>query len=234
MWRPAVGFAFLRSPPARHSRWCTSRTTATSVPRCSTTCSPSPGEVSSLNTTSAAVSGGIASMVVRRILACAFTAPLLLVSACSGGNTSVADPPVSPRPSSSSPTGSPHRESPEHFIRRWAAEDATMQNSGNTSTFRSLAIGCSGCEAVADRIDDIYGAGGNVQTHGWSIVRAYQSARHGKSRTVELIVDSAPTRYRPSSEASTKYLEGGREHFQVVIAPRSWSWVVSRFVQVDS
>ncbi len=60
------------------------------------------------------------------ILAGALAAPLLL-SAC-GGDDSVADPPVSSAPTSS-PTGTPHRESPEHFIRRWAAERA-MQNTG--------------------------------------------------------------------------------------------------------
>jgi hypothetical protein len=173
-------------------------------------------------------------MGVRRILAGACTAPLLwAATACGGGDTSVADPPISPH-SSSSPTDAPHRESPEHFIRRWAAADTSMQNSGDTSRFRSMSNACSGCQAVADRVDDIYAAGGNVHTRGWSIVRTYQSARDGRSRTIELIVDSAPTTYRPSSGAALKRLDGGREHFQLLIRPSSGSWVVTRFVQVDS
>jgi hypothetical protein len=179
----------------------------------------------------------------RRIWAGAVIAPLfllvlpvllVLLAACGGGGDSVADPPVSPSSTSSSPTVPPKHESPQAFIRRWAAEDTRMQNSGETSTFRSLSRGCSGCKAVADRVDAIYAAGGNVRTRGWAIVRDYQSAQHGQSRTVELIVDSAPTAYVPSQGASVKHLQGGREHFQVLIAPASGSWVVTRFVQVEA
>ena len=72
-------------------------------------------------------------MAVRRILAAALTAPLLTLAACGGGG-SIADPPISSAPSSSPPTQ--HRETPEHFIRRWAAEDTRIEKTGDMAHFR--------------------------------------------------------------------------------------------------
>jgi hypothetical protein len=163
----------------------------------------------------------------------ALTAPLFILAACGGGDDSVADPPVSPSATSSS-TDTPQRETPEAFIRRWANEDTRMQNTGDTSGFRSMSNKCGGCESVADRVDEIYKAGGKVHTAGWSLLRSYESARTGKLHTIEVIVDSAPTVYTPSLGAPTKHLLGGREHFQVQLVPHSHSWLVRQFVQVSS
>jgi hypothetical protein len=173
-------------------------------------------------------------MGVRRTLAAALAAPLLLLAACGGTDTSIADPPISPDATTSSPTGQPHRESPEHFIRRWVAEDTRMQNTGDTSAFRSMSQNCLGCVSVARRVEGIYGAGGFVKTDGWSLMRQTQSAHHGQKRTIELLVDSAPTTYVSSKGASPQHLKGGHEHFQVEIVPTSNSWAVTQFVQVAS
>jgi hypothetical protein len=173
-------------------------------------------------------------MGVRRTLAGALAAPLLLLAACGGDDTSVADPPISPGSTSSSPGVPPQRESPEHFIRRWVKQDTRMQNTGETTAFRAMSSGCSGCTAVADRVDSIYAAGGSVKTEGWSLKRQYESVRHGKTRTIELVVDSAPTTYTPSQGASPKHLDGGREHFQVHLKPTAASWVVTQFVQIGA
>ncbi len=167
-----------------------------------------------------------------RHLAGALTAPVFVLAACGGGD-SVADPPVS-SPPTSSPTQPPKHESPEAFIRRWAAEDSRMQNTGDTHDFRAMSKSCSGCDSVADRVDSIYEAGGKIRTRGWALVRVYESDRGVTSRTMELIVDSAPTTYSPSRGASPRHLEGGREHFQVRLEATRHSWLVSEFVQIGS
>ena len=51
---------------------------------------------------------------------------LLALAACSGDDTSIADPPISSAPTSSTPPQ--QRETPEHFIRRWAEEEKRMEN----------------------------------------------------------------------------------------------------------
>ncbi|MFZ2013727.1 MAG: hypothetical protein WAV00_07900, partial [Nocardioides sp.] len=118
-------------------------------------------------------------MAVRRILAAVLTAPLLTLTACGGGGGSIADPPISSAPSSSPTTQ--QRETPEHFIRRWAAENTRMQDTGHSSKFRSLSVGCRGCTRLADRVDAIYTAGGFIRTGGWqirSVKVTRQSASH--------------------------------------------------------
>jgi hypothetical protein len=171
-------------------------------------------------------------MSVRRLATGILAVPLLL-SACGGGDDSVADPPISSAPTSSA-TGTPPRESAEHFIRRWAAENTRMQNSGDSSAFRGMSSGCNGCDAVADRVDSIYGAGGEVHTDGWTRIRITESARVGRSHTIELLVESSPTTYTLAKGAAPKHLDGGREHFQVQVQPKAKSWTVTQFVQVGS
>ena len=72
-------------------------------------------------------------MSVRRKLAGTLVVPLLILSACGGGDDSVADPPISSAPTSSA-TGTPQRESAEHFIRRWAADRAGHGEHGRDVT----------------------------------------------------------------------------------------------------
>jgi hypothetical protein len=169
-------------------------------------------------------------MGLRPTLAGALLAPLLLLAAC-GGHTSVADPPVAPAPTTS-PTHAPKRESPDHFIRRWAAEDTRMQNTGETSKFRQMAKGCEGCLAVARFVDSTYAAGGRIETKGWSLMKVIPDDLHRGTQTFDFTVDSAPTTYWTSAGSSAKRFRGGRERFQLRLAPMSGSWVVTEFVQV--
>ena len=171
-------------------------------------------------------------MPVRRLLSGALTAPLLILAGC-GGSSNVADPPVSPSAASSS-ASPPQHETPQAFIRRWADADIAMQNSGDATTFRALSKGCRGCNAVARRVDAIYEAGGSIRTRGWSIVDVRISNRNGRSRTADLVVDSAPTTYFASKSAPAKHLEGGREHFQLQMRAVGSSWLVTQFIQVQS
>jgi hypothetical protein len=174
-------------------------------------------------------------MSVQRTIVGTLAVPLLLaaLTSCGGGDDSVADPPVSSAPTSS-PTESPQRESPEHFVRRWAREDVRMQNTGATSAFRSLTNHCGGCAAVADRVDAIYKAGGHVETEGWTLRHIGETDRRGQKRTIEITVDSAPTTYVEAKGDDPKHLNGGRERFQVQIEPSGNSWVVTAFVQVGA
>jgi hypothetical protein len=172
-------------------------------------------------------------MGVRRILAGALTAPLLVLSAC-GGSDSVADPPVSSAPTSGPTTQPPKRESVSAFVHRWVREDARMQNTGDTSTFLGMSRHCEGCTSVAKTVSNIYERGGRIETRGWVVLSTHQSGRSGRVRTIDLVVDSAPTHYIPSRGAATKHLDGGREHFQIQVVPAADSWRVSRFIEVSS
>ena len=77
-------------------------------------------------------------MAPRRALAGLLAAPVLVLAGC-GDGSSVADPPVHSPPHSVATSDPPAHETAEHFIRRWAAEDTRMQQTGDTSRFRDMS-----------------------------------------------------------------------------------------------
>jgi hypothetical protein len=169
-------------------------------------------------------------MRLRRTLAGALSAPLLLLAACGGDDTSVADPPVSPGSTSSSPTAPPQRETPEHFIRRWAAEDTKIQRTGKTSTFRAMSKGCAGCTKLANLVDRIYSHGGYVRTKGWRITKISRD----RSNTFDLFVFASATTYSESSSGAVHHLPSGPAHFQLVLESAGTSWNVTSLLQIAS
>lgn len=171
-------------------------------------------------------------MVVRRILTGALLAPLLTVSACGGGDSSVAAPPISPEPSTSSPTQAPERESPQHFIRRWFDSGTRMQNTGKTSAYRSLQDGCSDCVAVASRVEKAYAAGGYFKTGGVRELHVIDIKGSENHPTVDVKVKLAPTIYLEERGAEPKHFTGGVAYFQIGLELSDEDWLVTRFVQV--
>jgi hypothetical protein len=173
-------------------------------------------------------------MVVRRILAGALLAPLLVLSACGGDHTSVADPPVSPTSPSASATDPPHRESAKAFIRRWFDAGTEMQNSGHTTAYRALQLGCSDCKAVADRVDKAYAAGGYYKTRGVRSLKFVARTGPKSMPTLEVQVDLAATTFVERKGAPTQHFTGGPAHFEVGLKASRQSWLVTSFVQVAS
>jgi hypothetical protein len=171
-------------------------------------------------------------MAVRRILAAALTAPLLTLAACGGGGSSVADPPISSAPSSSPTTE--HRETPEHFIRRWFTVGTHMQNTGNTSEYLAMQSKCRGCRAVVVKVAAAYAAGGYYRTRGVRELTVRSSRQTTTGRVLDLRVDSYPTVFKTSAEAAIQRFHGGPATFQVNLVKSDATWRVTQFVQVAS
>lgn len=170
-------------------------------------------------------------MPVRRSLAGALTAPLLILSAC-GGSSSVADPPVSP--SAPSPSADPPRhETPEAFIRRWANAEQAMQNTGRTQRYLTLSRGCRACHVLARTVARYYARGGFVHWEGWDIrsIRHYPSA--ADSLSFQVRSDSAPTVYRTSGGSPEQHLPGGDITYILTLKPASGPFHVSAKAQLD-
>jgi hypothetical protein len=166
-------------------------------------------------------------------LAAALLATTLLLTAC-GDSTSIADPPVAPSSTSPSPNPPPKRETPEHFVRRWSAEDTRMQNTGDTKPFRQLSRHCSACSELADRIASIYDAGGYVRTRGWTIEHVRVISRTAESIVLNLDVDSHPTRYREKAGSPEMSLPGGKTQCRLAITPHNSTWNVTSLARVAS
>jgi hypothetical protein len=147
-------------------------------------------------------------MLVRRTFAALLATPCL-VSACGGGSSSVADPPVSVSPTSPVTTHPPRHESPEHFIRRWADAEKRMENSGKIDAYLAMSRGCHACSRLADQVRGFYAAGGFVRWGGWRILSITINSRDRQASTYAVHNRSQPTTYRESSSGSVKHLAGG-------------------------
>jgi hypothetical protein len=174
-------------------------------------------------------------MSVRRHLAGTLAVPLLVVAltACGGGDDSVADPPIS-SPPTSSPTQAPHRESAEHFIRRWFQAGTQMQNSGETEAYRKMQRGCRGCMDVAARVKKTYARGGFFRTKGVRTLHIDSTSASRGKLVVDLSVDLYPTTYRDRAGAKAKHFHGGPARFQVTLRRAEASWLVASFVEIAS
>jgi hypothetical protein len=171
-------------------------------------------------------------MRVRRTLTGILAVPLLLLSACGGGD-STAEPPVSSAPTRDHSSTPPQRESPEHFIRRFAALERKMENSGEVGQYRAVSRPCSACQELAQQIKSFYEAGGFVKWGGWDIksVRPYAP---GETGAYAVRVVSAPTRYQESSDGNIKHLDGGPATEIVTIHSKDGSWVVVGRARLES
>jgi hypothetical protein len=164
-------------------------------------------------------------MHVRRNLAALLAAPCLL-SACGGGSTSVADPPVSSAPTSSATTAQPEHESPEHFIRRFAAIEQKMETTGDLKAYLRLTQRCHECVDLAHQVQGFYEAGGYVHWRGWQIKSIRRTNASGGHSTYAVRVNSAPTFYREASGAALRHLDGGPSTELITLTEQRESWIV--------
>ncbi|RYC05854.1 hypothetical protein [Nocardioides zhouii] len=171
-------------------------------------------------------------MHVRRALALAVVGPLLLAG-CTGDpepTPKIPDPTTSS--SSPSPTDSetPEAESAEEFIRRWAAIEAEMENTGKTADYRGLSSGCKACTDLADLVEGWYAAGGFINWDGWRIQSVKPRGDSGNEFVVK--VRSSPTRYKESKSGPLKTFDGGPGAHLLVLESQGASWVVTRKAEV--
>jgi hypothetical protein len=163
----------------------------------------------------------------RPALAGALAAPLLLLTltAC-GSDTSVADPPVSPPPTSSAPPTPPKRESPEHFIRRWAEVEKKMENTGQTHTYLAMSRGCVACRKLARLVEGYYEAGGFLKWGGWRILSIQVHGRTPHTTTFAVRNRSLPTAYKESAGGELSHFSGGVTVQLLRLSRSADSWIV--------
>lgn len=174
-------------------------------------------------------------MSLRRHLVTALTllaaAPLLVLAACSGDDTSIADPPISSAPTSSAPTTT-QRESAEHFIRRWAAEEERMENTGKTRPYLAISHQCRACQQLASDIHRFYSAGGFAKWGGWTILSITEGGHADRGHAFTVRVHSAPTTYKEAADSPVKHLKGGPATHQVTIVWEGGAWHVIQKAQL--
>jgi hypothetical protein len=163
------------------------------------------------------------------IFAGALAVPVLL-TACGGGDNSVADPPISPAPTSS-PTQSPEHETAEQFVRRFVSVSNAMEAHGKTDAYLALTQRCKPCRALAKQIESARSHGGFYRSDGWS-VKSIRPSVGRRSGTVDIDVRSAPTSFRNSAGSSVEHYTGGNFTFRIALRRSGSEWKVTNVAQV--
>ncbi len=118
---------------------------------------------------------------MRRHLAYAAGAAVLALAGCGGDDPTpqVADPTPSASVSASpSASAAVEKEAWEKktddgavaFVEHWLEVFNEMQVTGERSDLRAISSGeCQSCANIFEKSEEIYGAGGSIQTKGWSV-----------------------------------------------------------------
>lgn len=139
------------------------------------------------------------------------------------------DPPTTaPTPEPPTSTSPAEPETAEAFVRRWQAEAYAMQLDGYTSEYLSLTLRCKSCQALAQRVDELYKAGGSVQTQPVPITSFKQVGESGRVVVFEYELEAQPSKVIESVGAKPQRFDGGLERYQVNIVPNASSWRVIR------
>lgn len=156
---------------------------------------------------------------LRPLLAAGLLSLLVAMSGCSDAE---------PTPKFEEPTGSPtpaevKEETPEAFIKRWALLEKEMQNTGETEAYREMTRGCTACTTLADRVDAIYSAGGQIQAEGKKIVAV--SPLGSKQHLVSTSI--GPTLYRESAESAEVSMDGGSSEYVLTLDQRDEGFILA-------
>lgn len=179
---------------------------------------------------------------IGRVIAATFVMWLLVAGCQSNPEPApLPSPTPSPTPSSSpSPTVAAPTLPPEArgtstasakaFVRHYVALINHATASGDTKGLRShAAADCSSCTNIADRLDEIYGAGGFIRSNGWRIQSIIPVANQPRTTpALQLAVALSPQRVVEREGGPVRSFEGGRQPMTIFLERLSRSWRVAR------
>jgi hypothetical protein len=116
------------------------------------------------------------------------------------------------------------------FVRHWIDVLNYAMNTGDTAELVDLADrSCSTCEAIANRIEDVYAAGGHLEGSGWRILTlSYLEGEHPKSPLVAAGIEIAPQTAFASPEAAPSQSPRSRGHLDFSLGWKPTGWNVLR------
>ena len=155
-------------------------------------------------------------------IAAAVTAVLLLSLTACGGEDEPAEEDVPAFADNEGEAGA------EQFVGFWTDTLNEATTSGETKQLKSLAASeCQACGAFAAQLDQIYGAGGHVESDGWEIERVVPEAGATADEVGLLVTFTvAPQTVYTSKDAKAQEFEGGKQGFRFHLVRDQGEWLV--------
>ena len=147
--------------------------------------------------------------------------------------TGTPTPSVSPSPTPTAPTlpaeaRGTSTASAKAFVRHYVAAVNFAMVSGDTSALTDLSLpSCSTCQAIATRIEEVYGQGGRLSGEGWAITTLRLVHRADKrNMLVAAGIEISPQVMYLSPSASPSHSARSRGNLDFWLASTSGEWLV--------
>jgi hypothetical protein len=144
---------------------------------------------------------------------------LLTLTACGGDD--VADS----RPEYANEEG---RAGAEKFAGYWVDQINVATESGDTKELKSLGLeSCDVCTDFPEQLDEIYDAGGRVESQDWAIKTVVPERGATNDRVGMLITVEVPenTVY-PTEDADPQTFPGGDQRFRMIVVREEDHWMI--------
>ena len=159
--------------------------------------------------------------MIRRLAA--LPAVLLLVlTACAGED---ADAVAEARPAYANQEG---EAGAEKFAGYWVAQMNDASTSGDTDGLRALGLeACEACSDFPQVLEDIYEAGGRVETDEWTVKSVVPEAGATDERVGMLItVTVPPNKVFETENAKPQEYPGGDQRFRMIVVREAQHWMI--------
>jgi hypothetical protein len=165
--------------------------------------------------------------VIRRLLLpCLALVCALVLSSCGGGGDS----------SPSTVDGFPayvtvnNEKGAQSFARYWIDTLNKATTSGDTAKFKKLnKDSCTTCGDFAKQLDDIYGAGGRVETDGFKIKKLVNEAGvPAPGAGISAVLTATPQKVYAKKGAAARELKGGDLRLRLIMVRVKQHWVMDR------
>ena len=116
------------------------------------------------------------------------------------------------------------------FVEHWIDEFNAMRASGDTQTLDQISTSdCESCVGSIDLTEELYQAGGGIETEGWQVLSVSEPAQaNSSSPVIGLRVLQAPQRLTRESGSEPEQFSGGRADLTAYVVWRSGRWQMDR------
>lgn len=168
-------------------------------------------------------------VTVLRSAAALSTVLLFSLTAC-GGDEPAADSGSGSSNAAGVPSfaDNPGEAGAEQFIGYWTDTLNEATTSGDTKQLRTLnADQCEACGDFATQLDDIYAAGGHVESDGWAIEDVVPEGGNTDDEVGLFVTFKvAPQTVFTSQDAKAQEFEGGKQGFRFHLVREDGVWQV--------
>jgi len=118
----------------------------------------------------------------------------------------------------------------KQFASYWVDTVNTATVTGKTKKMKSLAApSCTVCAQFAKKLDDIYGAGGNVKSKGWRIDSLIPIANQPKDNPgLQMNMAVSPQVVTAAKGQAAKTFKGGEVSWRFFMTRKDNHWLVQR------